>query len=149
MPSRLVFLVRHAKAEPRSPDDDSRRITAKGRARFSALVVALGDRIGVDRVVTSPLLRARETAEILARAKGCPVEEDVRLSAGRSSAKELLALVRRAGPGTALVGHNPEIAEALALVAGGDLDVKPGAVAALEVHGHDLALAWIEAPGKA
>ncbi|HET6410981.1 MAG TPA: histidine phosphatase family protein [Anaeromyxobacter sp.] len=148
MPHKRVFLVRHAKAEAHSQDDGSRRLTAKGRSRFSALVALLGDRLEVARVVTSPLVRARETAEILARAKGCPVREDPRLLAGRSSPEELLALARRAASGTALVGHNPEIAEALAEVTGEDLEVKPGAIAAIEVRGEDLSLVFIETPGK-
>ncbi|WP_242344692.1 hypothetical protein [Anaeromyxobacter terrae] len=51
--------------------------------------------------------------------------------------------------GTALVGHNPEIAEAVALAAGRGLPVPPGTVAALEIAPDGLvALAWIRPPGS-
>jgi phosphohistidine phosphatase len=45
----------------------------------------------------------------------------------------------------ALVGHNPEMAEAVILVAGGDRAVPPGTVAAVEA-GPDWRLAWLRAP---
>jgi phosphohistidine phosphatase len=148
MASHRVYLVRHAKAEQGSGDDASRRLTPEGRKRFARLVGSLRGRLTVARVLTSPLVRARETAEILARATGAAVEVDPRLAAGASSAKELVAMARQAAPGTALVGHNPELAEALARVAGRDLEVKPGAVAALDVDGKDVALAWLEVAGE-
>ncbi len=146
MPSHLVYLVRHARAAPHAADDARRRLTPDGRAGFLRLVGALRDRLKVARVVTSPFLRARETAELLCRITGAPLEEDARLASGASEGDELLALVRAAAPGTALVGHNPEIAEAVARAAGEDVEVKPGTVAALAVDGRAVRLAWIEAP---
>jgi phosphohistidine phosphatase len=143
-----VYLVRHAKAEPHAGDDRSRRLTAEGRARFVRHLDALGARLRVSRVVTSPFVRARQTAELLARATGAPLEEDDRLAAGASTGKELLALVFEAPAGAALVGHNPEIAEALARLTGDDTEVKPGAVAELEVDGKHVRLAWLEGPEK-
>ena len=124
MTTRRVYLVRHAKAEAHDRgDDEARRLTPEGRARFTALVQKLRDRLQVARVLTSPLARARETAEILAGATGAPVEEAPQLASGCSGAKELLAMARRAASGTALVGHNPELGEALAHLAETDLDV--------------------------
>ncbi len=149
MSAHRVYLVRHAKAEPHhGDDDDARHLTPEGRDRFAALLRGIRNRLRVARVLTSPLVRARETAELLAQATGAPLEPEPRLASGRSSARELVAMVRRAAPGTALVGHNPEIAEALTHLAEEDLEVKPGAVAALDVDGKDVSLAWIEAPGK-
>jgi phosphohistidine phosphatase len=147
MPAHRVYLVRHAKAEPNAGDDTARRITPDGRARFVRLLAALGGRLAVSRVVTSPFVRARETAELLARATGAPLEEDPRLASGASEGGELLALARTAPPGTAFVGHNPELAEAVARAAGRDVEVKPGAVAELAVDGQSVRLAWIERPG--
>lgn len=148
MPTHRVYLVRHAKAEPHSGDDAARRLTSEGRARFARLVGALGPRLKIARVVTSPFVRARETAELLAHATGTPVDEDPRLASGASESDELLALVREAAPGTAFVGHNPEIAKAVARTAGRDLEVKPGAVVELSVDGRTVRLAWIENPSK-
>jgi phosphohistidine phosphatase len=147
-PGHRVYLVRHAKAEDRREDDASRRLTAQGRARFERLVARLGERLAVTRVATSPLRRARETAELVARAARAPVEEEPLLESGASNGKEILALARRAPPGKALVGHNPELAEALALAAGREVEVPTGAVAALDVRSRDVSLAWLEAPGR-
>jgi phosphohistidine phosphatase len=148
MPAHRVYLVRHAKAEPSAEDDAGRRLTPKGRARFVRLLASLGARLTISRVVSSPLVRARETGDLLARATGAPLEVDPRLASGASDGAELLALVREAAPGTALVGHNPELAEALARIAGNDLEVKPGAVAELAVEGRSVRLAWLEVPAK-
>ena len=148
MTGHRVYLVRHAKAEDRREDDGSRRLTPQGRARFERLLHALADRLALVRIVTSPLLRARETAELLARASRAPIEEDPRLGCGASGGRDLLSLARQAAPGTALVGHNPELAEAVALAAGKDVEVPPGAVAALDVRARDVTLAWLEVPGR-
>jgi phosphohistidine phosphatase len=143
-----VYLVRHAKAEERRDGDASRRLTPLGQARFERLLHALGTRLDVARIATSPLVRARETAELLARATGAPVEEDPRLAPGASSGKELLSLAREVPPGTALVGHNPELAEAVILAAGRKEEVKPGAIAALDLLPGGPALAWLRRPPK-
>ena len=146
MASTRVYLIRHAQAEQGSTGGDAaRHLTVPGRAGFLALAGSLGPRLSLSRILTSPLLRARETAEILARVTGAPVEEEEALLSARSTGRELLALGHRAGAGTALVGHNPEIAEAIAL-AGGDRKVRPGAVAAIDVAGDAATLAWVEAP---
>jgi phosphohistidine phosphatase len=141
-----VYLVRHAKAEKaEGPGGDAARtLTRKGREKFEALARALA--LPLRRIATSPLVRARETADLLAAATGAPIEEDEALAAGASTGKELLALARKAGDGTALVGHNPEIAEAIALAAGREEHVPAGSVAALDVDGTRVKLAWLREP---
>ncbi len=46
----------------------------------------------------------------------------------------------------ALVGHNPEVAEAVSAAAGRQVEVRPGTVAAIDVEGGAFRLAWLEAP---
>jgi phosphohistidine phosphatase len=152
MPSR-VYLVRHAKAEKDPPQgehgDAARRLTPQGRALFFAMARTLAPDLGVTRVLTSPFARARETAEILAALASAPLEEEPLLASGASTGRALLDVARRAGPGTVLVGHNPELAEAVALAAGGEQRVKPGTIAALDLSPRGGAhLAWLEAPGE-
>jgi phosphohistidine phosphatase len=151
MPRTVFYLVRHgaAEKEPRA-GDAARRLTPEGRAAFEALVRALGPRLRLSRVLTSPFARARETAEILAAATGAPVEEEPALASGSSGARELLALGAAAGGGAALVGHNPEVAEAIALAAGRGADVRPGTIAEVEVEvgAGGAALTWLEGPQK-
>jgi phosphohistidine phosphatase len=141
-----VYLVRHAKAEKSAPPggDTERRLTPEGRAKFAAHARALA--LPLRRIVTSPLARARETGDLLAAATGAAVEEDEALAPGASSGKELLELARKAGDGAALVGHNPELAAAIAVAAGGDREVPPGSVAALEVDASGVTLVWLRAP---
>ncbi|WP_242355271.1 histidine phosphatase family protein [Anaeromyxobacter sp. SG64] len=142
-----VYLVRHADAAPRTTTDAARPLTPAGRTRFEAHARALAPSLGLAAVLTSPLERARETAALLAAATASPVDEEPALASGASTGRALLALARRVSPGTALVGHNPEIAEAVALAAGRELAVPPGAVAALEIAPDGaIALAWLRAP---
>jgi phosphohistidine phosphatase len=144
-----AYLVRHAKAEKESDQGDAgRRLTPEGRAAFRQLAAALAGRLKIDRILTSPFVRARETAELLAEATGAPVEEAPELASGHLLGRELLAFLQQAGPGVAAVGHNPEIADAIAATGYGG-DVKPGTVAALELAPAGPALAWLEAPTQA
>lgn len=63
-----LFIVRHAVAEDASPDGDdrNRRLTAKGRKRFTRMVRRLIDSgLEIDLIATSPLVRCQQTAELL------------------------------------------------------------------------------------
>jgi phosphohistidine phosphatase len=74
------------------------------------------------------------------------VEEEQALASGASDGRALLRLGQALGDGAALVGHNPEIAEAVALVAGRQVDVPPGTVAAIDADDSGLRLVWVRAP---
>lgn len=145
-PIRL-YLVRHAQAEANHPlGDAARRLTAEGRAAFRARAEEVAGDLRITRILTSPYARARETAELLSGASGAPVEPEEALASGRSGAQELVRIARIRGDGTVLVGHNPEIADAVALVAGGERPVPPGSIACLEVEEDDPGwprLAWL------
>jgi len=142
-----VYLVRHARAEKEAPHGDAaRRVTAEGRAAFHALLASLGQKLAVSRAITSPFARARETAEVLAAATGATIEDDAELASGNLDGRGILAFARRAGAGCALVGHNPEIGEAITLVAKEIRDVPPGTVAAIDLERDGPRLAWIESP---
>jgi len=141
------FLVRHGEAAPKDARGDSARpLTPAGRERFAALAARLAPRLSLRRIAASPLARARETAALLAGATGATVEDEPALGAGASAAAELLALGARLGAGAALVGHNPEIAEALSAAAGRQVEARPGSIGAIDVDGGAFRLAWLEAP---
>jgi len=143
--SAVVYLVRHAEAAPGGVDAD-RRLTAAGRNAFANLLPALGARLAVKRILSSPFLRARQTAELLARWSGVPVETHDDLASGHDGGRELLALARGQADGTALVGHNPEVAEALQLAGATSPAVPPGTVAALDFSGTAPRLLWVRSP---
>jgi phosphohistidine phosphatase len=138
------YLIRHGRAEGIAPGGDAgRRLTPEGRDAFREMVRGLVGRLVVQRILTSPFLRARQTADLLASMIGAPIELEEELSSGASTPARLLALGARLGEGTALVGHNPELAEAIGLAAGRDVEVPPGTVAAIGLDGR---LAWLAHP---
>jgi len=110
-----VYLVRHAKAEPGDPDE-LRPLAKKGRKQAKEL----GERFardGIDAVVSSPLLRARETANAIAKATKTNVETDERLAPGATPA-DVRAVVEGRGERVVVVGHQPDFGRAAAALSG-------------------------------
>jgi phosphohistidine phosphatase len=137
------FLVRHGVAEKKAAHgggDAARRLTEAGREAFAEAARALAADHRIVRIVTSPLARARETALLLAAATGAPIEQAPALASGASTGAAILALGRSLGPGVALVGHNPELGDAVALAGGGAAEVPPGTVAEIGLDGR---LRWV------
>jgi phosphohistidine phosphatase len=119
-----LFIVRHAKAEPGEPDE-LRPLTDGGRADARNL----GERLAgeqPDAVVSSPLLRAQETAEAIARAAGLEVETDERLAPG-ADARAVRAVVDGRGDTVVVVGHQPDCSEIVFTLTGRQEKFKPGA----------------------
>jgi phosphohistidine phosphatase len=112
---RLV-LVRHADAAPGSPDE-LRKLTAEGREQARALGHRLrADGIEADAVLSSPLLRARETAAVLGL--GEP-EPDDRLAPGATAESVREAIAGR-GEIVVVVGHQPDCGRIAASLTGGE-----------------------------
>ena len=119
-----LFLVRHAEASPGEPDE-LRPLTEAGRA----VARALGERLRDERpeaVLSSPLLRARETAEAIARAAGVAPEADERLAPG-ADADTVRAVVAGRGDPVVVVGHQPDCSEIVFALTGRQERFKPGA----------------------
>ena len=112
-----LYLVRHAKAAPGDPDG-LRPLTPEGREQARLLAERLAAE-QPDAVVTSPLLRARETAEVLARACGLEAEPDELLAPGATSADARQAAAGR-GERVVLVGHQPDLGRIAAALTGGE-----------------------------
>ena len=112
-----LYLVRHAEAAQGEPDD-LRPLTAAGRAAARALGNRLAaEGVRADAVLTSPLLRARETASELGRALGCEAEPDERLAPGATAAAVRQAVSGR-GETVVVVGHQPDCGEIAAEIGG-------------------------------
>ncbi len=125
-----LYLVRHAEAAPGDPDD-LRRLTPAGRETARRVGERLAER-RPDAVLTSPLLRARETGELIARACGLESEPDERLAPGTNAA-ELTAAVEHRGDTVVAVGHQPDCSEIVLALTGRDVSFAPGAVQELEL----------------
>ena len=137
-----LYLIRHGIAEERGdawPDDTKRPLTEEGIDRLRKSSRAL-ERLGVsfDVVLTSPLVRTHQTAEIIASAyspKPSIVNVDA-LAPGGSSATVIAELEKHAKKTRiAIVGHEPDIGELAAKLAGIrlDLEFKKGAIARIDV----------------
>jgi phosphohistidine phosphatase len=138
----LLYLVRHAIAEERGPQwpDDSRRpLSTEGKIRMETQVAGL-EKLGVEieEVLTSPLVRTRQTAEILAKGLSSRprVTEFPALAPGHNPRDVLNALKEYARRSRiALVGHEPGIGDLSAALIGARHEVtfKKGAVALVRV----------------
>src|SRR5687767_6561181 len=120
-----LYLVRHAIAADRGadyPDDSKRPLTNAGISRFrkEAKAMAALD-VGIELIITSPLTRAKQTAEILAQAlpaRPSLTSSDSLAPAGTpASVFQELAKHMRKGK-IALVGHEPNIGELAARLIG-------------------------------
>jgi phosphohistidine phosphatase len=113
-----LFLVRHAHADPGDPDS-LRPLSARGREQARELGERLAP-IEPEVVLTSPLLRARETAAAIATGTGAELRVDERLAPG-ASADDLLDAIEGAGTVVA-VGHQPDCSEIAAALGAGERD---------------------------
>jgi phosphohistidine phosphatase len=105
-----LYLIRHADAAPGEPDE-LRKLTPEGRRSARELGERLAaDGIVLDLILSSPLLRARETAEEIGRATGAEAATDDRLAPGAAAA-DVLAAVEGRGEAVAVVGHQPDCGE--------------------------------------
>jgi phosphohistidine phosphatase len=118
-----VLLIRHAAAVPTGTPgtpDDERRLTPKGKAKFRVAAKGLA-RIASrpDVLLTSPLPRARQTAEIAARAFK-RIEPTVEPALARGSVPGILSALgaHPADATVALVGHEPTLSALLAHLLG-------------------------------
>jgi phosphohistidine phosphatase len=136
-----VFIIRHAIAADRAPGvvDDERRLTKRGKKRFRGAARGLARLYPPpSALVSSPLVRARQTARIAARAwDRLKVRRDDALAGG--SVEDVLTLLARfpASDAVALVGHEPQLSELLAHLVGSNdaarLAFKKGGVAVVDL----------------
>lgn len=140
---RLV-IIRHAIAVARGTPgfpDQERPLTAKGSERFRQAAKGLARVVArPDALLTSPWLRAKQTASIAATAWGRVTPKETAALAGGSFEDQAAVLDRYPKDATvALVGHEPYVSELLARLLGssavGRLAFKKGGVALVDLPG--------------
>jgi phosphohistidine phosphatase len=136
----LLHLIRHAHAgDPEAWDgpDAARPLSEKGRSQAERLGRYLAD-IGfsTDAIVTSPKLRALQTAEIVAAHLGIDVVEDQRL-AGALDIDTVAAVLKDADTERpVLVGHDPDFSELVSTLCDApNALMRKGALARIEIEG--------------
>jgi phosphohistidine phosphatase len=140
----MIWLLRHGEAEDEAETDAARRLTPKGerqaRAGGSALAV-LGADIGV--CLTSPKLRARDTALIACEQLDVDVTEEAALAGGDFD-PAALAEQAAAGGDVLMVGHDPDFSRAIEGATGARVGLKKGGLAAI----HDGVLVTLLRPAQ-
>jgi phosphohistidine phosphatase len=134
----VLDVLRHAEAGPAGPSGDAERaLTPAGRRAIAALATRLaseGWRPG--RIFTSPLLRARQTAEIArAASPHAPAIEPLEELRAEREPADVLAALAAAGAGDGhvlLVTHQPLAGRLAALLTGSEAPFKPGTLARFE-----------------
>ena len=128
-----LFIVRHTEAAVGQPDE-LRPLTDAGREHARRLGRRFADDgVRPDAVLSSPLLRARETAAEIAKAVGVEAEPDERLAPG-AAPDDMRAAATGRGQTVVVVGHQPDCGRTAAALTGGpEPAFPPGAVFAIEV----------------
>jgi phosphohistidine phosphatase len=113
-----LYLVRHAEAAPGDPDE-LRPLTSEGREQAQALGQRLrNEEASPSVILTSPLLRARETGAELAKALDVATEPDELLAPG-ASVDDVRTVVEGRGEQVVVVGHQPDCGQIAAALTGG------------------------------
>lgn len=151
-----LLLMRHGPAE--NPDnwqgeDAARPLTESGRNMVEWVAAQLDSlTLDLEEVCTSPLLRARQTAELLVGAFGTelvPLTEDERLARdlGLTELREVLD-DRPGARRLLLVGHEPYLSALVTSLTGGKVVLEPAGLARIHLDEREMtgALEWLASP---
>ena len=124
----MIWLLRHAEAEDGSPDAE-RPLTVKGERQSRSAGVALAAlEVKIDACLTSPKVRAAETARLCCEAIDVEPRHEPRLAGGPFDAEQLAA-----GLGDVLmVGHDPDFSMAVHGMTGAQVRLKKGGLAGID-----------------
>jgi len=132
-----ICFLRHGEADWPDWDkpDDERPLTERGRKEMKR-VAKLLDRLklSADAILTSPLSRASQTAEIVAKRLGIELKTDPALAHGFNLARLRRLLGKAEADCVMVVGHEPEFSEVIKELTGGEIKLSKAGVALLEVN---------------
>ena len=153
----ILYFMRHGEAGHHSAaaDDDERELTAEGTQALLA-AAPLWRRLSLrpDTVITSPLPRARQTADLLVTGLDLPRPPvvDERLRPGATWGDLAPAMARHADSRRVMfVGHEPDLSQAVCLLTGAvSVRMRKGGIACVEFPGvpepRSGELAWLLDP---
>ena len=141
----FLYIARHAWAgsfgDPGWADDSLRELTAEGIERYTSMIGVLAGRgFAPQRLATSPYVRCRQTAEIIAghTLAAPPIDEVDALAPGSDLEAIVAWSARHDGQDLGWVGHNPDVEwMTAALIGEGPASIRfaKGAIAAVRFHG--------------
>jgi len=160
-----LYILRHAIAvnreDPSCPRDSERPLTAKGAAKLRKVVrgmKALG--LSFDLILTSPYVRARQTAELVADDLGAAtkVERTPHL-APDGDPRALMDLIGSRpdeGGRILVVGHEPYLGQLISVLVSGDertaITMKKAGLCRLAIqaprYGRCASLEWLLTPAQ-
>lgn len=136
----LLYLLRHAEAEPHRADDFSRKLTDKGEKQSFKVGSFMADRgLKPELILTSPVLRAKQTASIAAKALKTDAPTEVPwLACGMNPERALSELAGYAKlESVMIVGHEPDfsalVAHLLDLGSSGSVNVSKASLTGIEI----------------
>jgi phosphohistidine phosphatase len=135
----ILYFLRHGKAgSPRPNDDDARELTEKGRAALRAAApVWRRLRVRPDVVISSPLPRALQTAELFCEAVGGEPIVDDALRPGATWGRMARAITAHGDADRLMfVGHEPDLSAAMVELSGAaSIRLRKGGLGCLEFDG--------------
>jgi phosphohistidine phosphatase len=155
-----LLIVRHAIAYERDRarwhDDAARPLSPAGMRRARKAAAGLKELTSRPaRLLSSPLVRAQQTAKILTAVAGWPEAEEVaELSPGQPAIAVLELLAKERGKVVAVIGHQPGLGQLLGCLLGEGaslpIEMKKNAVACVAFEGRPraghAALKWLATP---
>ena len=131
-----VYFLRHADATWPNWDrpDDERPLTKKGKKQSRRVGKWLANHgVNPSVVLTSPLPRASETAEIAVNEIGAQVQVEPALGKSFNAQQLMPLLVKYAGQDIVLVGHEPDFSTVIGALTGGAVKLAKAGVARVDV----------------
>ena len=145
-----LFLLRHGKADWPNWDkpDDERPLTEEGKHEVAAVAKLLAQLEIAPTIVTSPLPRASQTAEIAGKYLEQKVRVDALLRPGFDAGKLRKLLKDFSGNSLMVVGHEPDFTEIIFDLTGGRTKLSKAAVALIELDSASMKgeLRWLVPP---
>ena len=149
-----LYFFRHAEAEAGNATlpDHARPLTPRGIARTRrAAHVLKAIEVNPNRLYSSPLVRARQTADILADTFGTTVQVRQEVGPGfNAQAVEALVSDLDSGESAMFVGHEPDFSATIsAIIGGGWVEIKKGGLARIDLDNYlplRGSLVWLIAP---
>lgn len=144
-----LYIVRHADAEPTKTTDTERCLTAKGERQAAKIGRFCAEQaLDVGPIFSSPLVRAVQTAEFLARSLGAEVKTSRELASGMTPGRLRVFLREHQSCDSLLiVGHEPDLSRGVADLLGCEPDrlrVKKATLLRLSFEDAKLELAALD-----